>query len=85
MSAEAKTYTPQELNSAKLFSQQGKIAVVTGGGTGIGLMITRVCILFIKKERKIFNIALDRHYWQMVSKYLFAPVKSRKLNKLQKI
>lgn len=31
----------QHLQASKLFSMKGKVAVVTGGGSGIGLMTTQ--------------------------------------------
>lgn len=37
----ASTTSAGSLAASKLFSLKGKVAVVTGGGTGIGLMIAR--------------------------------------------
>lgn len=49
----------QDLNSAQLFDVQGLVAIVTGGGTGIGLMITRALVANGIKRVYIIGRRLD--------------------------
>ncbi len=37
-------FSNEELKASKLFTVDGLVAVVTGGGTGIGLMITQALV-----------------------------------------
>ncbi|KAI1826951.1 short chain dehydrogenase [Xylaria intraflava] len=52
--------SPAALSAANLFNVQGMVAVVTGGGTGIGLMITKALIANGAAKVYILGRRLDK-------------------------